>query len=514
MTATVAEAAIRLHRELDDIGADARAVELVQLLASGGDARISLAPETGLNRYLSAPYPRDVLAYSSSTISDISPEAFAHLCDRFETLRAQPYRDSLNALRARIAAALDLNLDEARIAFAPSGTDLEYVALACARDQSAGGPGEGASQAVHNILLGADETGSGCVHSAHGRFFADETALGAATEPAAPVDGCADITLVDVPVRCGQGVARSSAAVSADMMREIEAGITRGCHCLVHVVHGSKTGLVLPSLSDIDVLQKRFGRAVTIVVDACQARITSSAVRAYLERGCLVLMTGSKFVGAPPFNGWALIPPQMVKRASALPQGFRQIFRRAEWPEGWPGREALEDSANLSLVLRLNAAIFELERFQTIPIERAAALIDAFESAVESYLVAALGVARVCPSAAHERNRVAARPIEMRTLITLDMSSLPGLATFAEAQALHRALALDGVRLGQPVKCVRRGDDQGDEQGEGWGGTLRVGLSMPQMIRWSTMADPDVANTLERDMKSIARAIEARVSPG
>ncbi|MEM9311964.1 MAG: hypothetical protein AAGA34_11005, partial [Pseudomonadota bacterium] len=73
MTATVAEAAIRLHRELDDIGADARAVELVQLLASGGDARISLAPETGLNRYLSAPYPRDVLAYSSSTISDISP---------------------------------------------------------------------------------------------------------------------------------------------------------------------------------------------------------------------------------------------------------------------------------------------------------------------------------------------------------------------------------------------------------------------------------------------------------
>lgn len=498
MTVRAIEAAPRFDRAGPELTIDARTLRLIETLASGGDARIALDPATGLNRYLSAPYPRDILAYSSSTISDISPEAFLHIRDRYEELRARPYSESLDALRRRIKAALSLGDDEARIVFAPSGTDLEYAAFACARGNSESGGGD-----VHNILLGADETGSGCVHSAHGRFFARETALGARTEPGSPVKGCGDVTLIDVPVRGANGAARPSSQVTSDIAREIEGALARGRHSLVHALHGSKTGLVLPSLSDMDALRERYGRAITIVVDACQARITSAAMRAYLDRGCILLMTGSKFIGAPPFSGWALIPPALAERASALPEGFRQIFRRAEWPQGWPGRDILEDSANLSLVMRLNAAIFEWERFQAIPMERASALIDAFETAVETHLIAPLGATRVCPSALDERERVAARPIEMRTLITLDVSRLPGLATFSEAQALHRDLALGGVRLGQPVKCVRRDQD--------WGGTLRVGLSMPQMVRWAPLSDARVAGVLTRDMKRTARAIRERL---
>ncbi|MEL6487484.1 MAG: hypothetical protein AAFQ13_10125, partial [Pseudomonadota bacterium] len=391
MTLRAANDATRVQTALAGAALDPVASNLVYWLSSGGDARIALNPETGLNRYLSAPYPRDVLAYSSSTISDISPEAFAHLAQRFEELRAVSYADSLDALRARIKAALDLFGSVARIVFAPSGTDLEYVALACALGRAEGG--------VHNILLGADETGSGCIHSAHGRFFAHETALDHATSPADPIAGCGDVTLVDVPVRCPQGTARSSAAITADMVREIESASAAGKHSLVHVVHGSKTGLVLPSLGDIDALQSRFGEDVTVVVDACQARITSLAVRAYLDRGCIILMTGSKFIGAPPFNGWALIPESLVQGVASLPEGFCRIFRRAEWPQGWPGRSELEDSANLSLILRLNAALFELERFQAISIERAAAIIDRFETAMSLHLIDALGARRVCPSA-------------------------------------------------------------------------------------------------------------------
>ena len=47
------------------------------LMTQGGDARILLGAETGLNRYFSAPRPRDLIAYASSTANDISPAAYA-----------------------------------------------------------------------------------------------------------------------------------------------------------------------------------------------------------------------------------------------------------------------------------------------------------------------------------------------------------------------------------------------------------------------------------------------------
>ncbi|MDJ0977840.1 MAG: hypothetical protein QNI87_04830 [Erythrobacter sp.] len=497
MTVSSAAVDVGLHRALNSFAMNARARELVRRLASGGDARIELDPETGLNRYLSAPYPRDILAYSSSTISDISAQAFAHLLEQSASLEARSYDAGLASLRGRIRAAFSLGEGDAQIVFAPSGTDLEYVALACARGRADGG--------VHNILLGADEIGSGCIHSAHGRFFAGKTALDAATTPGETVPGCGPVSLVDVPVRCAAGRARSSASITDEIAREIERARALGKHCLVHAVHGSKTGLVLPSLSDIDALLERYGPAVTVVVDACQSRIMTPAIHAYLERGCLVLMTGSKFIGAPPFSGWALVPPAAASGATALPGGFARIFRRAEWPEGWPGRGALEDSANLSLALRLTAAIFELERFQAIPVERVAQLIDAFQESVEAHLVSPLGLRRVCPYA--EAGSAFAGPVEMRTLITLDVTALPGVESFEDAQALHRDLALDGIRLGQPVKCVRRA---GDGRGA-WGATLRVGPSMPQMARWARMSEAALATALADDMQRIATAIRGRL---
>ncbi len=48
-------------------------------MTTGGDARIVLRRETGLNNYHSAPRPSGVLAYASSTANDISVRAFAHV---------------------------------------------------------------------------------------------------------------------------------------------------------------------------------------------------------------------------------------------------------------------------------------------------------------------------------------------------------------------------------------------------------------------------------------------------
>lgn len=457
-----------------------------ELMTTGGDARIVLDPVRRRNRYHSAPYPQDVLAYASSTANDISDHAFAHV----GALAQDDYGPRLEALRHRIRAAYVIPEDVA-IVFAPSGTDLEYVALACVHDRS---------ERLHNVLLGADEVGSGCIHSAHGRFFANETALGARVTPGEPVPGLGErVTIEDVAVRDALGHAFTSNCIRDRIEQGIESA--GGSHTLVHVVHGSKTGLILPLLDDIDDLIARHGARMTLVVDACQARITSAAIADYLARGAIVFVTGSKFMGGPPFSGFALVPPALAAGAPALPQGFCTIFRQAEWPAGWPGAEALEDSRNPGLLLRLEASVFELERFQELSLERVTRVILAFHAAVRTAMVDRLGGRRMAPYPPGHRAEGDAHPIEMRTLSTIDLSRRPGNPDFDDAVRIHKALVERGIRLGQPVKCVKLEDGR-------WGATLRLGLSMPQIVAFDRLDDAALDEVLASDMDRIAGAIE------
>jgi hypothetical protein len=469
----------------------------VALMTEGGDARIRLDPATGLNRYFSAPRPRAMLAYASSTANDISPAAYAEAERVLDAVGPAPsaaaYRARLEALRGRIRRAYGLG-EEVVLVFAPSGTDLEYVALACVNGRGAGG--------TNAVLLGADEVGSGCIQSAHGLYFAEETALGAKVTPGDPVPGLggARVDLIDIPVRDGEGRVRASDEIAARMAASVGEAGAGGRHSLVHIVHGSKTGLIMPALEDVDRISS--GRA-TLVVDACQARITSAAVKDYLDRGAILFVTGSKFMGGPPFSGFALIPPALAERAPALPAGFATIFRRAEWPAGWPGAELLPDSANPGLLLRLEASIFELERFQRLPAETVERVVLAFHAAIRAEIVERTPARRVAPYPPGHVEDADTHPIEMRTLSTLDLSRLnPAGATFEDAQAWHKVMALTGVRVGQPVKCVRLEDGA-------WGATLRIGLSMPQVADAAALTDAAMEARFAAEMAAIRGALLA-----
>ncbi|HEX6375185.1 MAG TPA: hypothetical protein VFZ91_05650 [Allosphingosinicella sp.] len=471
-----------------------------RLMTTGGDARIVLSPETGLNRYFSAPRPSGVVAYASSTANDISPEAFAHVEAVLREMGPDPspgaYADRLEALRGRIRRAYSVAAD-VDIVFAPSGTDLEYVALACAAGR--GGAG------THNILLGADEVGSGCIHSAYGRYFAGETALAIATRVGEPVPGLGEthVEMIDVAVRDAHGRARPSAEIAARMDAAIRSAEAAARHVLVHVVHGSKTGLILPSLDDVDRLRAAHGDAVTFVVDACQARITSPAIADYLDRDAIVFVTGSKFMGGPPFSGFALIPPRFRQESRPLAAGLATIFRRGEWPPGWPGAEALEASANAGLVLRLEASIFELERFQRLSVDEVTRVILCFHQAVREEIIERTAAHRVAPYPPGEKETADTHPIEMRTLSTLDLSELAGGgATFEDATRWHKAMLACGVRLGQPVKCVKLDDGR-------WGATLRIGLAMPLVVNRSALDDSALAAAFAADMDRIRASLEA-----
>jgi hypothetical protein len=475
---------------------------LSRLMTQGGDARIVLNSQTRLNRYSSAPYPRNVLALASSTANDLSAEAALYLTEKYgedgaDLDNKSDYATALDRNREQIKSAYQL-ADDIDIFFAPSGTDLEYVALFACAGKAANG--------VSNLLLGADEVGSGCIYSAAGRYFANETALGANVAPGQPVEAMVAVEMGDFPVRDAMGTAFDGPAIAAQMGPKIADALAKDLHPLVHIVHGSKTGLILPHLDEIDALIARFGSSVSFVVDACQARITTPAIHDYLNRGIIVFLTGSKFMGGPPFSGFALLPPDMALNAAPLPAGSAQIFRKAEVPTSWAGREILDDGGNAGLALRLAASLFELERFQKLSLADVSRVVGAFTKATDA-LATQLDVRKVGAAAPSEAGEPADHPIEMQTLVTLDLchnalGQQLRCIDFDGATALHKALIGQGIRLGQPVKCVKLQDGR-------WGATVRIGISMPQLVRLSEGSDAEIAETLAAMMDQIATPLHA-----
>lgn len=469
---------------------------LADAIASGGDQRIR-CDENGRNQYHATVVPSDAIAYGSSTISSISHHSFGILFDRWhERLdRAMPpgeYSEALERLRGRLTEYFALT--DTAIVFAASGTDLEYAGLAAAYD----------GRPITSVLLGRDEVGSGCFHSAAGRFFAAETALGARAAVQTAIDPVfAGTELVDVAVRDAAGRPRASAAVAAQLSLHIERAVTRRRKAVVHVVHGSKSGLTLPALVDVERLAATHGDAVTFVVDACQLRIAPTVIRRYLALGCVVLLTGSKFAGGPPFSGFALVPAAVRDRAYSLPAGYRRVATRAEWPADWPGADVLGASGNFGLLLRLEAAMIEMERFAALPDEQVALVMARFSHHVMR-LAKRLELAEV-PGAGTSC-------LATETLRTLDLSARWPACDFDIAKTMHGHIARlsrqwlgQEIRLGQPVKTHQLPDGRA-------AGTLRLSLSMPLIAELGALSETALDERLDCDMSLVGAAISAAAS--
>ena len=66
----------------------------------------------------------------------------------------------------------------------------------------------------------------------------------------------------------------------------------RNSVAILHVVIGTKTGLIYPSLDLVKSMQTEFGERLLVVIDACQLRCKLSMVGEYVQLGAFVLITG------------------------------------------------------------------------------------------------------------------------------------------------------------------------------------------------------------------------------
>jgi hypothetical protein len=430
---------------------------LSYLLASGGDTRLHLDPESRLNGYGCRPFPRpDAFTFASSTATSISDRAYAAAdAAREELIRAAArcgldaaVDDRAEALRGELVALLSLDGLGAEIVFAPSGTDAGLHALFIAR-AILGTP-------ITSVVTAADETGGGVPFASCGKHFNSLTAHGAAVVKGDPIAGLAeDLVSLPVPVRQGRHV-RSPAAMDDAVLRAVGQSVAAGRRVLLQIMDHSKLGARCPSLECLEEISARWGERVLPVVDACQMRLGRRQLRWHVAQGHLVLITGSKFFTGPPFSGALLVPAARstaMARAPGPPAGLRDYSSRSDWPRGWQRvRAGLEERVNLGLMLRWIAAAREMRDYFAVPLWYRRRALGEFAAAVADILSNAPDLELL---SAHERLRASAtgqadEEMAARTIFPFVLRRAGAALSLRQCDTVYRALNADVSRLAPP----------------------------------------------------------------
>jgi hypothetical protein len=344
------------------------------LLLGGGDARLAVDSTSGRNGYGCLALPCDgATGFSSSTATPISQRAFERTGRAREALMQSAIADGLDqAFDARIETMreeLKAHLGQSsgiEVVFSASGTDGQLQALFLTRALL--------GSALTTIIVAADQTGSGTALTARGVHFADSTSNGSKVRKGEPICRRAGaVSSISLSLRNENGDIGSRAQCDKLVVDAAERAIAAGSNILLQVMDSSKLGWRVPSdRCVLDVVARWPGR-VQVVVDACQMRSSRKRIAAYLERGYLVLLTGSKYFTGPAFSGAMLVPAAVSDAIDAvgpmLPQ-LEEYCTRSDWPKRWPTlRAQFSSRPNFGLWLRWEAALEEMRAYYAIPDE-------------------------------------------------------------------------------------------------------------------------------------------------
>jgi hypothetical protein len=361
------------------------------LLTSGGDGRLAVDEECGLNGYGCSPRPRPwAITFSSCTASSISDLAFQEAERLRQSLFQHACKDrlvgrcevALQHVRESISELLQLErVPGTEIILTPSGTDGEFYPLYLAMDTN--------RTSIRNILVSSTEIGSGTVHAAAGRHFDTLTPYCRNVKSGAPLEGfpCHRIDVSTLELRHNSGDPLTAEELETATRSLVTEAITKGERVLIHLLDCSKTGIGGPSIKTVRELMCNYPSLVTVVVDAAQMRLNRDALRRYLEDGFLVLITASKFLTGPPFAGALLVPPPIAQKVSnlgPLPQGLVAYSNRQDLPRRWQKlARTLPRQANLGLLLRWRSALWEMKAFYSVETHQQYNSLNTFGKAVQ-----------------------------------------------------------------------------------------------------------------------------------
>lgn len=497
-----------------------------ELLVTGGDSRITVDEDNKLNSYGCSAFPRYSIAYSSCTSSTITGAAYAyaesylHRINKLSAAadpidRAALFTTEFERIRQKIRGFYEIP-EDVDIVLGSSGTDLELVVLAIAL---------GTGQTVHNIVLGANEVGSGIFHAARGSYFSDLTPRGDRVRVGDPIPGFdpARISYHDIEIRHPNGAVRDEDEIYREYVDQIEGALARQQKVLLHTIHRTKTGLIVPSLERLKSLMDKYGDAVDVVVDACQGRISIRMVNKYLKLGASVLITGSKFYSGPAFSGALLLPAHLsgrIKNRNSVLPGLADFFTRREFPLDWKAFDGIaSDEINMGLLLRWSVAIYEMNKVFLVPNKRIEFVVNAFNTAAKQMIHESPFLREALLSTISKedlRPENTRSPFEINTIITFTIEPSDRFLDIEDAKLINRAMYSDltpliettskvaGIymQLGQPVK-VSYNESHGK-----WTASLRIALSSSHIGELGMLDDEIVRMRFESEFEMIHEKLE------
>ncbi|WOH52246.1 MULTISPECIES: hypothetical protein [unclassified Bradyrhizobium] len=259
------------------------------------------------------------------------------------------------------------------------------------------------------IMVQSEETGSDVADALAGAMYSRYAALGT-PGAAGNLDDSIDVRAIKIRTEdCGL---RLIAAIDDELEAIVSTAATRYDRILVVLTDVSKTGMLAPSPSRVLDLKHRWPHIIEVLVDAAQFRLAPSTLRSYLVADCLVVVTGSKFVGGPAFSAMLLVPKAAACRLmkQELSPAISVTSARAEWPQHWNGVHSLHNVSNFGLLLRWCAALVELRAFRKIPEEDVRRVVQAFYNAITSWINDARHFELLEQPALHRRPSVTGEP--------------------------------------------------------------------------------------------------------
>jgi hypothetical protein len=273
----------------------------------------------------------------------------------------------MDDIRARLVKGMGLAGRDVEVVLHPSGTDAEYIPLLYAVQRA---EALGCSRVV-NVIAAAGEVGSHTATAAGGKHISNFRPMGGTCVLNEPVEGfnTNNIKVVEVMPRGDTGgiVPNYDAAMESAVNAAEEE--MSGAFYILHAAL-SKTGLFMPSHGAMEAMMERLKGRYVLVFDACQMRVSAEEMNWYMDRGAIILVTGSKFFGAPGFCG-AVVCPKAVTQEFAtnahVPEGLSSYLTKSDVSTAMTKlRDSLtENGPNIGLALRWTCALTEMEEYNT-----------------------------------------------------------------------------------------------------------------------------------------------------
>jgi hypothetical protein len=422
---------------------------LDRLLGGGGDQRLAIDPASGVNGYGCQPFPcPETLSFASSTATSISERAYDRANDARQSLMQSAiavgidaaFDARIEAMRDELKACLGLCETRAEVVFSPSGTDSQLQALFLA--------GALLGPVLTTIIVAADQTGSGTADTARGQHFSAATAHGYRVRKGELVAGLAhSVASVALPSFDESGGFRPSADSDARVLGAIEKSVANGTNVLLQIMDSSKLGWRAPSDQCLDEISARWPDRVQVVVDACQMRLGRPRLQNYLDRGYIVIITGSKFFTGPAFSGALLVPAGLSKALGAVTEvasGFFEYFSRSDWPNNWPVlRSCFPIRANLGQWLRWEAALEEIRAYYEVPDQFRLTALTMFGKGVRQLIASSPSLRSLPLQQRREDGNVDDEELAQATIFPFLVRRDDRFFSLGGCGAIYRALARD-----------------------------------------------------------------------